>query len=45
MTFEAFIYLIENYWLFLTAAMLIGVATGWQSRSTNSKSQSMAESE
>ena len=26
---DSLIYLIESYWIFLLAAMLIGVATGW----------------
>jgi len=26
---DSIFYLIENYWMFLLAALLIGVATGW----------------
>ncbi len=30
---DSVLYLIENYWMFLLAAALIGVATGWFSAS------------
>ncbi len=26
---DSIIYLIENYWIFLVAALLVGVLTGW----------------
>jgi len=35
MNFDSFVYLVENYWVFLTAAVLIGVATGWYARPSN----------
>lgn len=31
--FDSIIYLVENYWMFLLAALLIGVLTGWFSSS------------
>ena len=26
---DSFFYLIENYWIFLTLALLVGIVTGW----------------
>ena len=30
---DSLVYLIENYWIFLLLAMLVGIATGWISSS------------
>lgn len=29
--FDTVIYLVENYWIFLSLALLVGIATGWLS--------------
>lgn len=31
---DSIIYLIENYWIFLIIALLVGVVTGWYSAAT-----------
>lgn len=32
---DSLFYLIENYWIFLSLALLVGVITGWYSASAD----------
>lgn len=38
MSFDSFVFLLENYWIYLSAAALIGLVTGWLSFDPNSTS-------
>lgn len=35
MSLDSFIFLLENYWIYLSLAMLIGLITGWLSYAPN----------